>query len=798
MLSYLPMQGVFRGFDCSSLAAHPLGRVSVIFGRNGTGKTSLSESLRRSYLGRTDAPKVHPPFKDQERIAVFNRFYVEENLAPFVDGDSTAPALAIGSQNIQLKSQESFLVKHIHSRVAHEQRLETKLSNVKTLRDIAADAKQAVIDKLEDVHPRYSRISYRNTERFRSRIEHLGFIPSQASEAQLFADAQLTEVATEPPPPLKPKSCPVDFTEVPRLLEAIGEREDEAVITLTRHQIEWLRQGLDSLGDHDSGCVETKCPFCGRSMDDGLVQAIRATLQTPGIKLEEQLSSIRMELIDYQNYLEDLYTQVESLRLPHPAHNAQLDSPRKELLQDLSKWIDWLRSAIKSTNIGDRPPAPTAFPLDSIPETLDTTSFNAVIATYRQAISDTAQTRELALTELENRVLLPFSTENSSMVDCRAKIRRSLQATRRSIKTAKIELARVRDSMTDTAAAAERMTRDLHGGLGMFGFSIQPNDDRTAYAIVRPGGIPAENLSEGERHIVSLLYFLHSLNAIEYESRDVIVYIDDPGTSLDSENIHAILEFIRASSKQWEQLIISTHSIYTFKQAQKIWGAAGFEEAESDPSDQKEQRASGAEQVESLPTTFFETSYAGKGEGGRPLWELATVSPALTKFSSDYEYAYWMTVSAAAGDIQPELLPGVANTARRALEGLLSFKCPGVTNVRNALDEVWSHVDQHGNFSALKVAAMAFMNRASHKADSPGGSNLWSGTRKEDFVQATAVLAIIDEQHFERLLRSYEWLSHEKRQEYKNIPRPFISLMQQARQRPDFDADSVVRKKVGM
>lgn len=796
MLSTLPMRGLFRGFDCDTLAGHPLGKVNILFGRNGTGKTSLSESLRLAFIKHSDAPRICQPFTANETVAVFNRFYVDETLSPFIDGASSAPALAIGNLNVSLKATEARLLDHIQSREATEARLTARLEDIETLKEVAAKAKRAIVAKLGEVHPRYSNISFRNTETFRNRIENLEFTPSQVPESQLLADAQMTEIALDPPKLLEIEDCPGSLFEIADRIAAFNLRYSETPVQIPHYKAEWLRQGLATLQGHDEDCTAGKCPFCDQALSAEFVEELQKALGAPLVRLEDELGAIREEVKKYLQHLKGVLSSTEVLRIPHQGHNAPLEGPRRELCSRLESWVDWVDFVVGCIDTRSLNTSDSKFKLHAPPPIPDPSEVNAILAAYRKGASNAAQTRAYALLELENRIILPFHSDNLTKAQNRMKISRALNAVRGSLSRARLELAATRDSMMDTTAAARRMTRDLHSGLGIQGFSIEPNADRTAYRIVRPGKVSATYLSEGERHIVALLYFLYSLESIEYASKELIVYIDDPGTSLDTENIHAILEFVRSSSRGWEQLILSTHSVYTFKQAQRIWDTAEDLNLSGEASLSQAPHEPESTHVDPTITRFFETSFSEKGRHEAPLWGISQVSPALVRFSSDYEYSYWMTISAAAGDVPTELLPGLANTSRRALEGLLSFKCPGVGNVRNALDEVWSKVDTQGNFSALKVSSMAFMNRSSHKSDSPGGSHLWAGVGQRDFILSTAVLAIIDPEHFARLLRSFTWLTDRERQRYERIPAPYISLLKQAQSRPEFDADAVVRAKI--
>lgn len=78
-------------------------------------------------------------------------------------------------------------------------------------------------------------------------------------------------------------------------------------------------------------------------------------------------------------------------------------------------------------------------------------------------------------------------------------------------------------------------------------------------------GEKAYNLSEGERNLVAFAYFVAKLEDVETRSSKPIIWIDDPISSLDSNHIFFIYslisEEIAIQSNRWSQLFLSTHNL---------------------------------------------------------------------------------------------------------------------------------------------------------------------------------------------------------------------------------------------
>ena len=88
-------------------------------------------------------------------------------------------------------------------------------------------------------------------------------------------------------------------------------------------------------------------------------------------------------------------------------------------------------------------------------------------------------------------------------------------------------------------------------------------------------GVVANNLSEGECSLISFCYFVAKMEdelKDETNSSKLIIYIDDPISSLDSNHIFfmfSLIESIIAKPKKYGQLFISTHNLDFLKYLKK-------------------------------------------------------------------------------------------------------------------------------------------------------------------------------------------------------------------------------------
>lgn len=115
-------------------------------------------------------------------------------------------------------------------------------------------------------------------------------------------------------------------------------------------------------------------------------------------------------------------------------------------------------------------------------------------------------------------------------------------------------------------------------GYGFKGFRLAENEQsKGTYKIIRPDGTDAKaTLSEGEYNFITFLYFYHLIFGSKNKedvSKDKIIVIDDPISSLDSNVLFIVSSLVkniitlcRNGEHFVKQVLISTHNIYFHKE----------------------------------------------------------------------------------------------------------------------------------------------------------------------------------------------------------------------------------------
>ena len=153
------------------------------------------------------------------------------------------------------------------------------------------------------------------------------------------------------------------------------------------------------------------------------------------------------------------------------------------------------------------------------------------------------------------------------------------------------QLAQLRRKQMGVDAAVAAMNQRLLK-LGITSFSIARTDDEGGhYGLRRPGEVAGElrSLSEGEKTLISFLYYLELLRGADQEGKvfplsKTVVVIDDPISSLSVNYVFDIASVIfhelinPADGEKARQVIVLTHSLFFFHELLRLQG--GMKKAE--------------------------------------------------------------------------------------------------------------------------------------------------------------------------------------------------------------------------
>lgn len=310
---------------------------------------------------------------------------------------------------------------------------------------------------------------------------------------------------------------------------------------------EWMRQGHDLYAHNANG----KCPYCGRNLSEDFEQIVidsfdtryQTNLQKLIDFLEVYRKTANTLFIPLQNIPKDVYPQIDV-------------KPYTEKLEVLKAAI---QENIEKIKIKTENPALPVILSDIAPILEELVfiinRFNALIDA-NNAIVDAGPKKRTECTEQAfsllafrlRDVIVAYQQSDAQIEAELATLNSEIEAQKKSLEGIERTLKSLRGQTVETETAKESINTMLRDS-GLQGFSLQPKAGVDhVYEVRRPDGSIADNLSEGEKNFIAFLYFYHLVygsDSAEDETRDKIVVIDDPVSSMDSGSLFIVSTLVR-------------------------------------------------------------------------------------------------------------------------------------------------------------------------------------------------------------------------------------------------------------
>lgn len=276
------------------------------------------------------------------------------------------------------------------------------------------------------------------------------------------------------------------------------------------------------------------------------------------------------------------------------------------------------------------------------------------------------------------------------------------------IREAEAEVQTLRANQKDERKGAERVNSLLTNFFGHDGIKLEPRDGEDKVTIkfeVTRDGKAAYNLSEGECSLIAFCYFMAKLDDPESKGKDLIIYIDDPISSLDGNHIFFMFSLIEsliakpikkdgANSYRYKQLFISTHNLDFLKYLKRL----------SIPS-KKIQTGEGKTKSVSDHEHFM---IERNGASSNILLMPSYLREYITEFHYLFHQIYKCKDQAAAADSHEPFF-GFGNNLRKFLEAFLFFKFPYHDDRSDAFERIKKF------FGEEEDTAVALVNRLNNE-----------------------------------------------------------------------------------
>ena len=619
--------GCFSDFDWKTAlkegqTIHDFKRLNILYGRNYSGKTTLSRIFRCYEIGSLPENFKNPEFKVTSKegtfnqadinshtlaIRVYNRDFIDNNLSFLNDhiGGEIKTFAIVGEKNKETEQQidqKVTILGSVESKSGLRYELELEKEDYRRKKSKANRADQAIEEKLR----RHANDVIKRDQVFGHPDYNITKIKKDITEITkgVFSILDGTEVRTKHDL-LREESLPdieetISFDPVfttildgaKNILSKNIKPSDPIQDLLNDALLQsWVRTGMEYHREE-----RATCGFCGQPLPADLWEKLDAHFDKESSKLEEELN----------RQIKAIETEIEAVSricLPEKEsfyvfERSSFESKRTDFRKSLNTYQTELEKILRQ--LRDRKKdifkAKSSDDVTDVSEELQCNieALNELIEKHNEARDSLSERQQEARTALRQDAVAKFirdadlSSEEQKMIGLQHDTQLSKkQAEQLNENVREIEqgVEILRAELQDEKKGAEKVNDYLNHYLGHEGLRLEaiddPEESKFKFQIMR-GTEYAYNMSEGERSLVAFCYFIARLEDIETKGKDLIIYIDDPVSSLDSNHIFfvfSLIESVIAKPKtnadgsknyQYKQLFVSTHNLDFFKYLRRL------------------------------------------------------------------------------------------------------------------------------------------------------------------------------------------------------------------------------------
>lgn len=608
--------GLFQDYEWNSIIGNKefFKKINIIYGRNYSGKTTLARIFKCIENGL-----LHPNyqnalfnihldtgdivtntnldvFQKTIQVRVYNTDFIQENLSWLHNLDGTIrPFTILGTINVEL---------------------DKKIKQIDVLLG-SIEAKTGLLNDFELVTEKYASIKKQYDTSFidlETRLRNKARDIKNAAGVYNQPTYQINSIKSDIPTALNVNILPEELVleklrllkeeakpaiskidEFDPLFSSISEKTEKLLSKVLKPSKpiadlindsllqEWVRQGIEK----HKGIRET-CGFCGNPIPKDLWDKLDAhfSKESEDLRLDiiHQLELIELEVnkvksiisLNREQFYSTYFDQLEYL-------NETWNQIVEEYIKELAKFKNELLK--RSNDIFKQYVMPLH---EDYTQSIITViqEFNKLIENNNLKTSTLSNDQAIVRNELRINEIAKFVksidysvrlSEIKKLEKEVNKVENEKNSKQTEINTYIEEKRSLEAQAKDESKGAELVNQHLthffgHDELKLVAEGQTPNMN---FIITREGG-EARNLSEGECSLISFCYFIARMEdemKDELNNEKLIIYIDDPISSLDSNHIffmYSLIDTIIVRPKKFGQLFISTHNLDFLKYLKRI------------------------------------------------------------------------------------------------------------------------------------------------------------------------------------------------------------------------------------
>lgn len=616
------------------------GRINIFYGRNYSGKSTYSKIFQSIELKQL--PEKYEKIDFEVKLAnhriiksneigselpidckVFNQRFIDDNIYLHNDNKLNSFQISIGSDtNETLKKIEDIRLNKLKPR---NEKLSQIKSDITKKQQKTKISKDSLDSKLRTTASKIKNLKNPSVvvgnkydirdikEEFEKYSAHFPILPLQDDEkavAELEKNVEQAKIRILEKNINKPQKIDLvsfdknfNFTlflentkkllsKVVSVSNILDEYKDSP------DKINWIKHGVDIHGDNPEKCV-----FCGNSIDSDLIKNLKLAFSDELRSLENQLvlqnNRIKSEIqkldaipnINKEDYFKDSVSDIQNI-------NKEIENNtdnRKRVLEILeSKISEKQRDIFSKIEINDLNWIDFSEIQVEIDSLYDDTIKQIEQFEDRKTKSLDFLRRYYIVKEFPVPEFTKLSQEVDQLQEDMEKINLEQKILNEEKEKFEKDISELEDSLKSESEAVKRINMILQNSLAHSEMSLKSVDDEEGiYFEVSRNEERAYNLSEGEKSLIAFAYYITRLESLSTEEKSkTILFIDDPVSSLDENNIFYIynLIFCLLKKKEFLQYFLSTHNLdflkYTnrFSNKKDYYLIEKIKEAENIPS----------------------------------------------------------------------------------------------------------------------------------------------------------------------------------------------------------------------
>ena len=616
------------------------GRINIFYGRNYSGKSTYSKIFQSIELKQL--PEKYEKIDFEVKLAnhriiksneigselpidckVFNQRFIDDNIYLHNDNKLNSFQISIGSDtNETLKKIEDIRLNELKPRNEKLSQIELDITEKQQKTKISKDSLDSKLrttaSKIKNLkNPSVvvgNKYDIRDIkEEFEKYSAHFPILPLQDDEkavAELEKNVEQAKIRILEKNINKPQKIDLvsfdknfNFTlflentkkllsKVVSVSNILDEYKDSP------DKINWIKHGVDIHGDNPEKCV-----FCGNSIDSDLIKNLKLAFSDELRSLENELvlqnNRIKSEIqkldaipnINKEDYFKDSVSDIQNINkeienntdnrkrvleiLESKISEKQRDIFSKIEINDLN-WIDFSEIQVEINSLYDDTIKQIEQFEDRKTKSLDFLRRYYIVKEFPVPEFTKLSQEVDQLQEDMEKINLEQKIENEE----KEKFEKDISELEGSLKSESEAVKRINMILQNSLAHSEMSLKSVDDEEGIY-FEVSRNEER------------AYNLSEGEKSLIAFAYYITRLESLSTEEKSkTILFIDDPVSSLDENNIFYIynLIFCLLKKKEFLQYFLSTHNLdflkYTnrFSNKKDYYLIEKIKEAENIPS----------------------------------------------------------------------------------------------------------------------------------------------------------------------------------------------------------------------